>query len=104
MEIKINTNTSIEADERMVAYLKEEIGNALSIFNDKLTRVEVHLADENGPKADVDSIICKLEARPRGLQPVMVSSKESTMHKAVVSASSKLKSALQTKFGKLSNH
>lgn len=104
MEININTNTSIEADKRMVAYLKEEIRNALSIFNDKLTRVEVHLADENGPKTDVDSIVCKLEARPRGLQPVMVSSKESTMHKAVVSASSKLKSALQTKFGKLSNH
>lgn len=103
MEIKINTNTSIEADERMVAYLKEEIGRALSIFNDKLTRVEAHLADENGPKTDIDSIVCKLEARPRGLQPILVSSKESTMHKAVASASSKLKSALQTKFGKLSN-
>ena len=103
MEVKVNTNTSIEADKRMIAYVKEEVSNTLSIFEDRVTRVEVHLADVNGPKSDLDAINCKLEARPKGLQPLMVSSRDSTIHNAVSAAATKMKSALQTRFGKLSN-
>ena len=100
MEININTNTSIETNERMNNYFKEEISNALSIFSDRITRLEVHLADENGPKSNVDDITCTLEARLSGLQPQVVTAKGASVEKSVSSAVSKMKSALQRIKGK----
>lgn len=104
MDIHINTNKSVESNERMEAFFKEEIAKELSIFNEHITRIELHLSDENGPKANVDEIVCKMEGRLKGRQPIAVTSKGGKIEKAVSGATAKLKSAIQTRIGKATNH
>lgn len=104
MDVIINTDHSVEANDRMITFFKEEIMEELKNFSNLITRTEVHLTDENGPKANLDDIQCKIETRLRGKQPLVVSAKGANLEKAISSATSKMKSVLTTKVGKLQNH
>ncbi|WP_163029081.1 HPF/RaiA family ribosome-associated protein, partial [Pseudomonas viridiflava] len=66
-----------------------------------LTRVEVHLSDENGGKSGPKDKRCKMEARPKGHQPISVSHDADSLTQAVEGATTKLEHALEHLFGKL---
>ena len=66
-----------------------------------LTRVEVHLSDENGGKSGPKDKRCKMEARPKGHQPILVSHDADSLTQAVEGAAQKLEHALEHLFGKL---
>ena len=66
-----------------------------------LTRVEVHLSDENGGKSGPKDKRCKMEARPKGHQPILVSHDADSLTQAVEGAAEKLEHALEHLFGKL---
>ena len=51
MQIQINTDHHIEGHEALVAWATGEVKTALSRHSDHVTRVEVHLSDENGHKS-----------------------------------------------------
>lgn len=80
--------------------VEERIGEVLAPYAEKLTRVEVHLRDENGHKGGKDTR-CTIEARPRGLDPVAVETIEEGPREAVRAGLAKLQSLLAHKFGKL---
>ncbi len=103
MDIIINTDHSLDSSDKMISYFKEEITKELKNFSDIITRVELHITDENGPKTNLDNIKCKIEARLKGRQPLVVSGKADKVEKAISSCTSKMKSVLNTKVGKLSN-
>ena len=50
MQIKINTDRNIEGHEALVAQVSGVVESALSRISDHITRVEVHLSDENSNK------------------------------------------------------
>lgn len=50
MQIQINTDRNIDGNEALAAYVRGETEHALSRINDHITRVEVHLSDENSDK------------------------------------------------------
>lgn len=104
MIIQLNTDKNIVGDERLERYLKSVIEDKLSHFRDHITRVEVHLADENGQRKGVDDKRCTLEARLEKRQPIAVTSHANTVEKAVNEALDKLKASLQTISGQLKNH
>ena len=54
MQIQVHTDTNIEGGDRLLGYVETEINAALSRFSDRLTRVEVHLGDENANKSGED--------------------------------------------------
>jgi hypothetical protein len=54
----------------------EELGTALARF--KVTRLEVHLADENSDKFGINDKRCLIEARPVNMQPVAVTNHADT--------------------------
>lgn len=101
MKVQVNTDNHIKGTQRLNAYLDEKLNAALQRFSDRLTRVEVHLSDQNGEKKGKDDIQCRIEARANGLQPITVTSKGENMDIAINSAVDKIKSALDTVFGKL---
>ena len=72
-------------------------------FDEELTRVMVHLHDDNAGKAGADDKRCQIEARPKGQQPVSVTHKAESLDFAVDGAIHKLKHALSHQFGKLRN-
>lgn len=64
MQIQINTDRHIEGHEAMVAQVRGVVKSALSRHEDLITRVEVHLSDENSnKKGGNDDIRCMMEAQ-----------------------------------------
>lgn len=103
MKIQLNTDKNIQGTEKLEAHVSERINHAFMPFSEQITRVEVHLSDENAQKAGVDDIQCKIEARIQGMQPVLVASKDSSKEKALDQAIQKMKAALDTVIGKMRN-
>lgn len=104
MIIQINTDHTINGSEQLDAEIKAIAHSALSHHQDRLSRVEVHVTDENGAKSGGSDIRCVMEARPAGLQPVAVTHNAGELADAVTGAAQKLKTALDTTFGKLKQH
>ena len=68
MHIQINTDGNIEGHEALATQVSSEVESALKHVSDHITRVEVHLSDENSDKkGGNDDMRCVMEARPRVL-------------------------------------
>lgn len=104
MIIQVNTDNNIEGKERLNEYVKGVISDGLDRFSGHITRVEVHLSDENGQKEGTDDKRCLLEVRVEGLKPVAVSNMANNLHQAVDGAVNKMKNALDTALGKIKEH
>lgn len=92
MQIQINTGHNIEIHEALAAEVSGIVESALlSRFSDNITRVEVHLSDENSDKkVGHEAMRCMLEARIEGRQPIAVTNHASTLDEAVNGAADKL--------------
>lgn len=101
MQVEVNTDHNVGRSEALVSQLVDEVTATLSRFSDQLTRVEVHLSDENADKGGVGDKRCVIEARPARLQPVAVTDHGDTVEEACSGALRKLTSLLDTRFGKL---
>jgi hypothetical protein len=101
MNIQINTDKSIDVEVRHQEYFSTQISEALDRFQDYITRVELHLKDENGKKEGVNDKTCVLEARLKGKQPIAVTSQADSIEKAVSLALDKVSAAITTVVGKM---
>jgi ribosome-associated translation inhibitor RaiA len=104
MKIQFNTDKTIKGDEKHQNYFTSLIAEGLKRFQSDITRIEVHLSDENGNKKGIDNIRCLLEGRIEGRQPIEVSCDADTVELAVSGAIDKLKSSLETILGRIENH
>lgn len=94
MQILTSTDHNIDGNEAFAAEVTDVVANALRHVSDHITRVEVHFADENGPKTDPRDIRCMLEARIEGRQPIAVTHHADTTSSAAVGAAGKLASMI----------
>jgi len=101
MKIQFNTDKNIQGTENLEAFVSESINSKLKRFADKISRIEVHLSDQNSQKESTDDIQCKIEARIEGLQPILAIGKSNTKEKAFNDAINKMKAALDTVIGKM---
>ena len=104
MIIQINTDKNIAATDKSSAYFDSTISEALSRYSDKISRLEVHLSDENSHKEGLKDKRCMLEARVEGMQPVAVTNQASSTEQALSGALDKLKASLHTIVGKLKTY
>ncbi|TDD94556.1 HPF/RaiA family ribosome-associated protein [Flavobacterium cellulosilyticum] len=104
MKIQFNTDKNIEGHERLEIYFTEEIQKDLARFEEKVTRIEVHLGDENNAKSGVNDKRCVIEARPAKLQPIAVTAHADTIEKAFFQAVEKIKKTLTSTFDKQHAH
>ena len=97
MQVLLNTDPHVDGRHLMSEHLTTVVTNALGRFGDHITRVEAHIADENGQaKAAPDEIQCTLEARLIGRDPVVVKDRAGSVHQAINGAVGKLKRAVAT--------
>ncbi len=101
MKIQLNTDKNIQGTEKLETFVSEKINRSLKRFAGKISRIEVHLSDQNAAKAGSDDMQCRIEARIKDLQPVTVTARSNTKEKALSDAIDKIKSALETAIGKL---
>jgi len=104
MKIQFNTDKNINGTEDFISPFTTLIEENLEKFSSQITRIEVHLSDEDGDKDGLKAKRCLLEARLTGMNPIAVSSQSDTEEQAVTESLNKLKSSLETILGRLSNH
>jgi ribosome-associated translation inhibitor RaiA len=104
MTIQFNTDNNVTGSAGLTAPLTDLISDKLNRFSEKITRVEVHLKDENGNKVGQNDIRCLLEARMEGKQPIVVTNSANTRQNAVEGAIGKLKTSLDTIIGRERNY
>jgi ribosome-associated translation inhibitor RaiA len=104
MKIQLNTDVHIAGTEALADQVSATVEQALARFDDHITRVEVHLSDENGGKSGSHDQRCMLEARLEGRQPVAVTDNAATTEQAVQGAAQKLAHLLDSTFGRLHSH
>ncbi|APW46389.1 HPF/RaiA family ribosome-associated protein [Rhodoferax antarcticus] len=104
MKIQLNTDINSDATETMAAQVSATIEQALARFSDRVTRIEVHLSDENADKNGQKDQRCMLEARLEGRQPVTVTEHAATMEQAVQGAAQKMVRLLDSALGRVHDH
>lgn len=104
MQIQVNTDDNVEGRDELAQRVEAEIRDALDRFSDHITRVEVHLSDENSDKSGGSDKRCLMEARLAGRQPIAVSHQAGSLDEAFSGAAEKLKRSLDSTLGRLKDH
>lgn len=104
MQIQVNTDDNIKGRDELASRIEAEVTAKLSRFSDQITRVEIHLSDENAGKSGSAHMRCLMEARPAGRQPIAVSHEGTTLEEAYSGAAKKLRSSLESTLGRASDH
>ena len=104
MSIQINADKNLNIHESFREKLDDLLTKGLKRFSEHITRLEVHLSDENGLKEGLNDKRCLLEARLEGRQPVVVTANAQTHEQSVKASLEKLKAKLDTIIGRLREH
>lgn len=104
MHVQINTDSNIAGREVLADHVKGVVEGALSRFSDRITRVEVHLSNQGGPKRGSHDKRCMMEARLRGRQPTAVTHQAKTLDQAIEGAADKLQRSLAHGLERLRSH
>lgn len=100
MKVEVSIDTQAADRTGVIASISEEVSSGLKHYRTRLTRVEVHMRDINGPRSGIDHR-CALEARPAGLAPLAVTHEATNTSDALKGAISKMNKLLASTFGKL---
>lgn len=104
MQIQINTDDKVEGSDGLAHRIEAEINATLGRFSDQITRIEVHLSDENADKSGAADKRCLMEVRLAGRKPEAVTHRGETLEQAFSGAAKKLRSSLESTLGRLSDH
>src|SRR5688500_7952271 len=102
MQVRVTTDNNITGGEGLSSHVEGVVEDVLGRFSQRLTRIEVHLADENSrSKSGENDKRCTMEARPRGLKPIAVTEQAATIDQAVDAAAGTLAKTLDRTLGRL---
>ncbi|MDO5505724.1 MAG: HPF/RaiA family ribosome-associated protein [Pseudoxanthomonas suwonensis] len=106
MKIQLNTDNNVQGDASLQRHAEETVTSILERFADRITRVEVHVHDDNGRDRTGEGLDkhCTIEARLNNMQPLTASDSANDVSSAVTGAARKLQRVIETAVGKLSTH
>ena len=104
MQFQFNSDSSVMGTENVAERIEAAVRQKLARFEDRLTRVEVHVRDVNGAKHGADDKECTIEARPRGGRPIGVSERASKVDDAARKAANTMAQRLERVLGKEERH
>jgi ribosome-associated translation inhibitor RaiA len=101
MQIQLNSDNHITASAGLQEKVEQVLRQELKYMADEITRIEVHLNDENSAKGGENDKRCLLEARVAGMNPVATEHRAATIDLALNGAAEQLSRALKNSLGKL---
>ena len=104
MQIQFNSDSSVMGTDNVAERIEAHMRQKLARFEDRLTRLEVHVSDENARKGGSDDKTCTIEARPRGGKPIGVTAHADKVDDAARKAANTLAQRLERHFGKAERH
>ncbi|WP_194744977.1 HPF/RaiA family ribosome-associated protein [Thermaurantiacus tibetensis] len=103
MEFLFYTSNQITGDDDVRARIEAAVREKLERIAPALTRVELHLSDPDGRARDAAGKRARLEARPKGRDPIVVSHDAPTVDLAAVGAAEKLLVAFAREQGRITS-
>lgn len=103
MQIQVQAGNRVGGGAALIETVTGMVDEALGRFASHVTRIEVHMSDENGAKGGKDKR-CVIEARMEGRKPVAVVDNAETTKQAVQGAIEKLVRMLDSTVGKMNEH
>ena len=104
MQFQFNSDSSVMGTEEVATRIEAMMREKLARFEDRLTRVEVHVSDENAHKHGADDKTCTIEARPRGGRPIGVTEHADKVDDAARKAANTMAQRLERVLGKSERH
>lgn len=104
MQVQFNSDSSVMGTENVAARIESKVREKLARFEERLTRLEIHVHDENGRKGGGEDKACTIEARPRGGRPIGVTEHAAKVDDAARKAATTLAQRLERFFGRNSRH
>lgn len=104
MKIQFNTDKNVKWDERHNEHFNAVLAEELKRYSSHITRLEVHLSDENGAKEGINDIRCMMEARLEGRQPIAITATANSEEQAILDAMGKLSASLKTTVDRMTDH
>src|SRR5690606_28803930 len=101
MQIQINSDKNINVSSDLKQDYKEKTEKKLERFENIISRIEVHLSDENSEKSGLNDKKCLIEARMENRQPIIVTDTSDVIEKSFASALNKLRRKLDSIVGKM---
>lgn len=101
MKIQINTDNHITGREELTEQAQATVESTLGHLAEHITRVEVHLSDENSDTGWGHDKRCLMEARLEGSRPIAVSDEAESIGQAIDGAAEKLKKSINHTLGRL---
>ena len=103
MQIQVNSGNSLPVDDELIHTAESIARRSLGRFEERLTRLEIHVNDLNSHKGGAQDKRCQIEARPAGMDPVSASHDADNIEAAMRGAAQKLERLLDTTFGRLAD-
>ncbi|MGH9595373.1 MAG: HPF/RaiA family ribosome-associated protein [Edaphobacter sp.] len=103
MQVQINSDNNISMHTKLSDSIGAYINNVLQRFAPYLTRVEVHLTDENSKKSGPNDKRCVLEARPKRHHSLVVTNASNDIETAFSGAAAKMHRQLENTYGRLAD-
>ncbi len=101
MQIQINTDHNIEGREALADHVRDVVTSTLAHVRSHITRVEVHLGDDNGHSTHTGDKRCMMEARLESRPPMAVTCHAPSVHQALDGAAQKLLRVVESNIGRL---
>ncbi|MBX3096318.1 MAG: HPF/RaiA family ribosome-associated protein [Fimbriimonadaceae bacterium] len=101
LKIIVNSDSHLHTGEDLSSQIEAIVQKRLGRFEDRLTRVVVHLRDEKGSKSGHNEVVCMTEARPEGMDAVNVTDRAADLLVAVNHSAHKLEKKLDETFERL---
>lgn len=100
MIVQVNAG-DIQSSQALTDNATEAVESALRHVIDKVTRVEIHLRDDNASKSASNDKRVTMEARIAGQQPLAVDHASDDIYVSISEAAGKLGRAVKNKLDKL---
>ena len=101
MQIQINSDHQINPSPELASRIQALIRDTLDRHSDRITRVEVHLNDQNSIKGGANDKRCLMEARVAGIGPIDAAHEAGSLQLAIDGAMEKLERAIEHKLGRI---
>lgn len=104
MIITFNTDNNVQGGDAFIAPLRAILHQKFEKYMHKISKIKVHLTDENGSKKGVDDKRCLLEAHIDSMEPIVCMNVAATYEESLSGAIQHLKTSLNKKLEKLEDH
>jgi ribosome-associated translation inhibitor RaiA len=101
MLIQVHTDPNITSSPELTAQVEALVNSVVGRVADRVSRVQVHLGDENSSKGGSNDKRCTMEARLDGRPPIAVTHQAGTVEEAMDGAANKLERSINSMVDRL---